>query len=73
MLELMNKSGNPRRPVQPEEVAEYVLEGIQNENFWILPGPRHADIQENFDAIIRSRADSMLSRGDPMAYMQKST
>ena len=73
MLEMMNKSGNYRRPVQPEEVAEYVLEGVENDVFWLLPGPRHADMQENFDRIIRARADSMLSRGDPLVYLQKST
>jgi short-subunit dehydrogenase len=73
MLKRMNDSGNPRRPVQPEEVAEYVLDGIRNDTFWILPGSRHADIRDNFDAIIRARTQSMLNRGDPMAYLQKST
>ena len=73
MLRRMNESGNPRRPVQPEEVAEYVLEGIERDTFWILPGERHADIRDNFDAIIRARSASMLSRGDPMSYLQKST
>ena len=36
LLKRMNESGNPRRAIQPEEVAEYVLEGIQNDSFWIL-------------------------------------
>ena len=73
MLKRMNASGNPRRPVQPEEVAEYVVEGILNDTFWIMPGERHADIRDNFDAIVRARSESILTRGDPMAYMQKAT
>jgi short-subunit dehydrogenase len=73
MLKRMNASGNPRRPVQPEEVAEYVVEGILNDTFWIMPGERHADIRDNFDAIVRARSESILTRSDPMAYMQKAT
>jgi hypothetical protein len=38
-----------------------------------MPGERHADIRENFDAIVRARADSILHRSDPMTYMQKAT
>ena len=60
MLRRMNASGNPRRAVQPEEVAEYVVEGILNDTFWIMPGERHADISDNFDAIVRARADSIV-------------
>jgi NAD(P)-dependent dehydrogenase (short-subunit alcohol dehydrogenase family) len=73
MLRRMNASGNPRRRVEPSEVAEYVLEGIRADRFWILPGERHADTQANFDSIIRARSESMLGRTDPMSYMQKAT
>jgi NAD(P)-dependent dehydrogenase (short-subunit alcohol dehydrogenase family) len=73
MLRRMNASGNPRLRVEPEEVAEYVLEGIRADRFWILPGEQHADMQANFDAIIRARSESMLLRTDPMSYMQKAT
>jgi NAD(P)-dependent dehydrogenase (short-subunit alcohol dehydrogenase family) len=73
MLRRMNASGNPRRPVQPEEVAEYVVDGIVNDTFWIMPGERHADIRDNFDAIVRARSDSILNRTDPITYMQKAT
>jgi len=34
-------------------VAEYVVDGISNDTFWILPDKRHPDVQSNFDAIIR--------------------
>jgi NAD(P)-dependent dehydrogenase (short-subunit alcohol dehydrogenase family) len=73
MLERMNKSGNPRRPIEPAEVAEYVVEGIRNDTFWILPGDRHPDIRDNFDALARARSHSLLTRGDPLEYLQKPT
>jgi NAD(P)-dependent dehydrogenase (short-subunit alcohol dehydrogenase family) len=73
MLERMNKSGNPRRPIEPDEVAEYVVEGIRDDRFWILPGDRHPDIRDNFDALARARSDSLLTRGDPLEYLQKPT
>jgi NAD(P)-dependent dehydrogenase (short-subunit alcohol dehydrogenase family) len=71
LLERMNKAGNPRRPVEPEEVATYVMEAIEADRFWILPDERHEDMRDQFDAIIRARAASMLARSDPMSYMQK--
>ena len=73
MLERMNASGNPRRPIEPDEVAEYVVEGIRNDTFWILPGDRHPDIRDNFDALARARSHSLLTRGDPLDYLQKPT
>jgi NAD(P)-dependent dehydrogenase (short-subunit alcohol dehydrogenase family) len=73
MLDRMNKSGNQRRAIEPEEVAEYVVEGIRNDSFWILPGARHSDIRDNFDALARARMNSLLTRGDPLEYLQKPT
>ena len=73
MLERMNASGNPRRSIEPAEVAEYVVEGIRNDTFWILPGDRHPDIRDNFDALARARSESLLTRGDPLDYLQKPT
>jgi NAD(P)-dependent dehydrogenase (short-subunit alcohol dehydrogenase family) len=72
-LDRMNAAGNPRRAVEPGEVAEYVLEGIRDRTFWLLPGPRHADVQATFDAIIRGRAESMLGHIPPEDYLQAST
>ncbi|HUP71985.1 MAG TPA: SDR family NAD(P)-dependent oxidoreductase [Acidimicrobiales bacterium] len=73
MLERMNASGNPRRSIEPTEVAEYVVEGIRDDTFWILPGDRHPDIRDNFDALARARSQSLLNRGDPLEYLQKPT
>jgi NAD(P)-dependent dehydrogenase (short-subunit alcohol dehydrogenase family) len=73
LLRRMNASGNPRQRVEPEEVAQYVVDGIRAGRFWILPGHRHPEVQANFDAIIRARGESMLGRTDPMTYMQKAT
>lgn len=71
LLKLMNEAGNPRRPVQPAEVADYVLEGIMEERFWIMPAERHGDIARNFDEIIRARAQAMLNLSDPLLYLKK--
>ena len=73
LLALAGCGGNPRRPVQPLEVAEYVVEGILSDTFWIMPGPRHADVAANFDDIIRARTKSLLERSDPLQYLQKPT
>jgi NAD(P)-dependent dehydrogenase (short-subunit alcohol dehydrogenase family) len=73
LLDRMNKAGNPRRPVQPAEVATYVVEGIEVDRFWILPDERHEDMRDQFDAIIQARAESMIGRTDPVSYMQKAT
>jgi NAD(P)-dependent dehydrogenase (short-subunit alcohol dehydrogenase family) len=70
MLARMNARGNPRRPIEPEEVAEYVLDAVRDGTFWVLPNERHPDARDNFDRIIRARADALLERGDPMTYLQ---
>jgi NAD(P)-dependent dehydrogenase (short-subunit alcohol dehydrogenase family) len=72
-LARMNAAGNPRRAVEAKEVAEYVLEAIRSDVFWILPGPRHDDVGATFDRIIREKADSMLRRTPPENYLQAST
>jgi NAD(P)-dependent dehydrogenase (short-subunit alcohol dehydrogenase family) len=69
----MNAAGNPRRAVEPEEVAEYILDAVRNDIFWVLPGPRHDDVQATFDRIIREKAESMLGRIPPDKYLQAST
>jgi NAD(P)-dependent dehydrogenase (short-subunit alcohol dehydrogenase family) len=73
MLERMNRAGNHRRHVEPAEVAEYVVDGIVHDTFWIFPDERHDDMRDQFDAIIRARAQSMLDRTDPMTYLQNPT
>jgi NAD(P)-dependent dehydrogenase (short-subunit alcohol dehydrogenase family) len=69
----MNAAGNPRRAVEPEEVAQYVLDAVRNDTFWALPGPDHEDVQATFDHIIREKAESMLGRTPPDKYLQAST
>jgi NAD(P)-dependent dehydrogenase (short-subunit alcohol dehydrogenase family) len=69
----MNAAGNPRRAVEAKEVAEYVLDAVRNDIFWVLPGPRHDDVQATFDQIIRHKAESMLGRTPPDRYLQAST
>jgi NAD(P)-dependent dehydrogenase (short-subunit alcohol dehydrogenase family) len=69
----MNAAGNPRRAVEPEEVAQYVLDAIRNDVFWVLPGPHHDDVQATFDTIIREKSQSMLNRSSPGNYLQAST
>jgi hypothetical protein len=44
---------------QPEEVANYALEALRQDRFWILPpGGRSEDA-------FRARAESILGRSDP--------
>lgn len=72
ILERMNKAGNPRRPIEPAEVAAYVVDAIESGAFWVLPDHRHPDARDNFHAIAQARVDSMINRTDPTTYMQKS-
>jgi len=44
---------------EPEEVANYALEALRQDRFWILPPGGHSD--DTF----RARTESILSRGDP--------
>ena len=54
--------GAPFAETNLSEVAGFVVQGIREERFWLLPE------SEGADASIRRRADSMLARSDP-AYM----
>jgi NAD(P)-dependent dehydrogenase (short-subunit alcohol dehydrogenase family) len=44
---------------EPSEVAAYTLEGIRNDQFWIMPP------SESQDARVRERCDSILRRSNP--------
>lgn len=59
MEELAKNAGVDFKLTEPEEVAGYVLEGIRNNTFWILPP------SETQDQRIRLRAESMLQRANP--------
>jgi NAD(P)-dependent dehydrogenase (short-subunit alcohol dehydrogenase family) len=44
---------------QPDEVAEYTLDAIRSDRFWILPESDHAD------AAVRARLEGILARTNP--------
>jgi NAD(P)-dependent dehydrogenase (short-subunit alcohol dehydrogenase family) len=44
---------------EPEEVADYAVEGIRNDRFWILPP------SEQTDAAVRARLEGILARRNP--------
>lgn len=44
---------------EPEEVAEYALEGIRNDRFWILPP------SEQTDTALRNRLEGIVARRNP--------
>ncbi len=46
------------------EIADFVVRGIREKRFWLIPE------SENNDATIRARADSMLERGAPEYMIQ---
>ena len=45
---------------EPSEIAEIVLESIQNDHFYILPHPA-------WDDIVRKRVEKVLERHEPLA------
>lgn len=47
-----------------EDVAEQVVEAVRADRFWILPP------SDRTDALVRARADSLLTRSDP-AYLRE--
>jgi NAD(P)-dependent dehydrogenase (short-subunit alcohol dehydrogenase family) len=51
--------GGKLEVTQPADVAEYALEGIRNDAFFLLPP------NERTDAGIRQRVDAILRRSDP--------
>ncbi|MER6998363.1 SDR family NAD(P)-dependent oxidoreductase [Streptomyces sp. NPDC000410] len=46
-----------------EEVADFVVEGIRDDRFWLIPESEHSDRQ------IRARSQSMLDRANP-SYLE---
>lgn len=51
--------GHELEVTEPEEVAEYAVEGIRRGDFWILPASPDAE------AKLRARVQSILERSDP--------
>ena len=56
---MMEGAGVEFQLTEPEEVAEHALEGVRNEQFWILPPSKSAD------AAVRARLESLLARTNP--------
>ena len=61
MREMMQKFGMELKTTHPDEVAQTALQGLRNEQFWISP------MNEDTEAKIKSRMDSILNRTNPIA------
>lgn len=59
MQELVEKTGLKISLTEPEEVADFAVDGIKAGRFWLLPE------SETGDAMLRDRTDNILSRVDP--------
>ncbi len=46
------------------EIADFVLSGIREQRFWLIPEG------ENTDQTIRNRAESMIARDEPQYMIQ---
>ena len=61
MREMMEQFGMELKTTHPDEVAQTALQGLRNEQFWISP------MNEDTEAKIKSRMDSIFSRTNPVA------
>ncbi|WP_406305813.1 SDR family NAD(P)-dependent oxidoreductase [Streptomyces sp. NBC_00879] len=59
----MKDAGHEVRFTPVEEVADFVVDSIRADRFWMLPASEHSDRQ------IRARSQSMLDRADP-SYLE---
>ncbi|GAB2773737.1 SDR family NAD(P)-dependent oxidoreductase [Streptomyces daliensis] len=59
----MREAGHEVTFTPVEEVADFVVRGIAEDRFWMLPESEHSDRQ------IRARSQSMLDRADP-SYLE---
>ncbi|WP_328679417.1 SDR family NAD(P)-dependent oxidoreductase [Streptomyces sp. NBC_00322] len=59
----MKDAGQEVRFTPVEEVADFVVDSIRADRFWMLPASEHSDRQ------IRARSQSMLDRADP-SYLE---
>ena len=58
MLEMMSSMGIEMETTEPEEVAEFCLSQIKEENYWINP------ISEKSEQAFKDRVDSIINRSD---------
>lgn len=59
MEELVKTTGLNLQLTEPEEVADFAVEGVRRGRFWLLPE------SETGDEMIRARTDVILARADP--------
>lgn len=57
---MIESSGRKFSVTEPHEVADFALEGIRNDQFWILPP------SEQTDAAVRSRLEGIVARKNPV-------
>jgi NAD(P)-dependent dehydrogenase (short-subunit alcohol dehydrogenase family) len=61
----MADAGVPFEVTPLQEIAAFVVQGIHDKRFWLLPD------SENSDQIIRARAESMIARRNPDYMIQQ--
>lgn len=59
MQELVEKTGLKISLTEPEEVADFAVDGIKAGHFWLLPE------SESGDAMLQNRTDNILARTNP--------
>lgn len=59
MQDLMRTTGLQMKLTEPEEVADFAVDGVKAGRFWLLPA------SEDGDAMVRNRIDGLLARADP--------
>lgn len=59
MEDLVKTTGLKLALTEPEEVADFAVEGVRQGRFWLLPE------SETGDQMIRARTDGLLARADP--------
>lgn len=59
MQDLMKTTGLKMKLTEPEEVADFAVDGVRAGRFWLLPP------SEDGDKMVRSRIENLLARADP--------
>jgi short-subunit dehydrogenase len=61
----MSEAGVPFEVTPLDEIASFVVRGVRENRFWLIPEA------ESIDQTIRTRAESMLARGTPDYMVQE--
>ena len=65
LRKFMDSAGVPFATTPLHEIADFVVRGIREKRFWLIPDA------ENIDQNIRTRAESMIARGTPDYMVQE--